>query len=876
MRLILIVLLWVLPAAGLLAQGVSHSDTVHRDSLPQVTIKGYTDGGSLHGAIHLKKGASLIVDIIPEESIQRSTDLSIADVTRRVNGLSVTTDNTGQSDRTIIRGMDPKYNYTLIDGIKIPSPGDRSRYIPLSMFPADLVQRVEVYKSLTADMEGDAIGGVVNMVLRNAPEEPFFKVRLMSGYNQTFFETSYLAFDRKVVQHKSPYELHGPGYQAVGADFTRDNLSFYSKQPTPDALGSLTWGRRFFQHKLGVLIAADYQNINRGSTNFFIPQNSEPSVNNAPVLTNYYNNRYSTTIIREGFHVKLDYAINARNHIGLYQLYASQQDIESRHRVDTNLDQARTLPGTGRITISDRSRIHLQHIYNASLRGDHQLGDHFAIKWTTAWSVATGLYPDWSELSAGTARLEDGNHQITQQPLLLDPLTRTWLRNKETDLSAYLYLDYHRTVGSHTLLLGAGGLYRKKDRNNFDNSYTFQPIITSSIGGGGQPFVDIDHAQWRDNNGPLNPLGDVGNSNTYTAKEHIGAGYVSMQWKGPKTEWTAGLRYEDTRQSFVSAVDPTASYGKEGSIKYHDYLPSVQMKHRLTDNQLLRASWYRSLSRPALYDVTFYTIQFEDYRETGNPFVRRARADNLDLRYEWYPGGLDLLQAGVFYKHIADPYERTLLNIGDELYPIPTPGLPYAPASELTAQMRNAPAANDYGLELSLTHYFGRFGVQAEYTYTYSRIRQGMKFKMRTDPTDPMSSVTTVTRIESRPLQGQSPHLGNLSLLYEDKKKGWNARVSGIYTGRRIYSVSGWYGMNYWQRGYMVLDASLEKRLGRSVRVFGKVNNLFNTTTTVDLMEANPDFVTHQLPSQQRADRITVMRQIDRPVYYAGVQWSLK
>lgn len=846
----------LLPAAGLQAQKVTHSD-----SLPEVTIRGYRDGGSLQNAIRLQKAAGLIIDIIPEESIQRSTDLTVADVTRRVNGLSVTTDNSGQSDQTIIRGMDPKYNYTLVDGIKIPSPGDRSRYIPLSIFPADMVQRVEVYKSLTPDMEGDAIGGVVNMVLRDAPEEPFFKMRLMSGYNQTFFDQSYLAFNSHVVQRKSPYELHGPGYQATGADFTKDNLSFNHKRPAPDLSGSLTWGRRFVHQKLGLLVAANYQDIKRGSTNTFIPQNNEPGLNNTPGLTDFYRNNYSATLIRQGLFAKMDYVFNPRNTIGLYQSYASQQDIESRYRVDTSLSLGRTGPGTGRITLSDRSRIHLQHIYNSSLRGYHEISPHFSARWTSAWSVATGLYPDWSELSAGTARLQGSNGDITQTPLLLDGMTRTWLSNRERDFSTYLYLDYHRTIKNHRLSIGAGGLYRDKRRDNFYNNYIFQPAITTTQG---QPFTDIYHAEWTNNNGPQNPLGAVANPNTYSAHEYIGAGYVSVQWKGKKADYLAGVRYEDTRQQFVSSVDPSVTYGKEGSILYHDYLPSVQVKYRLggSGKQLLRASWYRSLSRPALYDVTFYSIEYEDYREAGNPFLRRSHADNIDFRYEWYPGGLDLLQGGLFYKHITDPYERTLLNANDELYPIPGQGLSYTPAGELTAQMRNAGVANDYGLELAMTKYFGRLGVQADYTYTYSHIVQPSKFKTRQDPADPSSDIVTITRNESRPLQGQSPHLASLSLLYQDNHKDWNARISAIYTGRRIYSVSGWYDLDYWQRGYTVLDAAVERRLGRRVRVFARINNLFNTTTTVDLL--------------QGADRITVKRQVDRAVYYGGVQWSLK
>ena len=883
--------------AALLAQGLHAfgQDTAaarRLDSLPEVTIKGYSDPGSVRQAVRLQRAASLIVDIIPEEAIQRTSDLTVADVTRRVNGLSVITDNSGQADHTIIRGMDPKYNYTLVNGIKIPSPGDRSRYVPLSIFPADLVQRVEVYKNLDPAMEGDAIGGVVNMVLRNAPEQPLFKVRLATGYNQTFFDQSYLSFDQHVVQQRSPYELHGPGYQATGSDFSKANLSFKNIQPVPDMLGSVTWGQRFVGARLGVLLAADYQNIKRGAPDDFIPQNNEPQVNNAPGLTDFYLNQYSATIIREGLHSKLDYVIDSRNSIDFYQFYASQQDIESRYRVDTSLDQGRSEPGTGRITISDRSREHLQHLYSGTLQGDHTFGGRMPgggragggphpgggelrLRWSSAWSVATGLYPDWAELSAGTARIEQPNGTIVQSPLLLDPLTRIWLRNRERDWSNYLYLDYQRPIGTHTLAVGAGGMFREKDRTNFYNSYVFQPAIT---GAEGQVFTNIYDAQWTNNDGPSNPLGAVNNPNTYNAQEYIGAGYFSVQWKGRRAEWMAGMRYEHTTQEFVSAVDPTVSYGKEGSIRYADLLPSAELKYRLNSRQVLRASWFRSLSRPALYDVTFYSIQYEDYVEAGNPFLQRARADNADVRWEWYggtsAGGQDVVQAGVFYKHITDPYERTLLNAGDELYPIPQQGLSYTPAGELTSQMRNSNDANDYGAEIAATKYIGRLGVQAQYTYTHSRIVQPTKYQTRADPNDPTSDIVTVTRDESRPLQGQSTHLANLSVLYTDPRNGWNMRIGGIYTGRRIYSVSGWYGLDYWQRGYTVLDASVEKTLARGWKVFIKADNLFNTHMAVDLLKPNPDFASGLVPGQQRADRFTVSQQTDRAAYFAGVQWS--
>jgi outer membrane receptor for ferrienterochelin and colicin len=65
--------------------------------------------------------------------------------------------------------MDKRYNYTLVNGVKIPSPDNKHRYVPLNLFPSELLDRVEVSKSLTADMEGDATGGVINMLMKDAP-----------------------------------------------------------------------------------------------------------------------------------------------------------------------------------------------------------------------------------------------------------------------------------------------------------------------------------------------------------------------------------------------------------------------------------------------------------------------------------------------------------------------------------------------------------------------------------------------------------------------------------------------------------------------------------------------------------------------------------
>ena len=722
-------------------------------------------------------------------------------------------------------------------------------------------------------MEGDAIGGVVNLVLRNAPDKPVFNLNLQTGYNSFFFNQPYLSFDWHGIQKKSPYELHGSGYYAQGADFTKNNLSFSNSRPGIDAIGSVIWGRRFLNSKLGVLVSIDHQNIRTGNSNFFIPQNNEPQVNNVPGLTDFYLNKYSATIIRENIHATLDYTFKPGNTISLYQFYTSEKDIESRNRIDTSLTQGRSVPGTGSILISNRSRLHIQRLYSASLLWHVMVSKHISVSVPVAYSIASGLYPDWSELSARTSLIENPNGQIVQGPLLLEPLTRIWLRNKERDIVISPRIDYHYIFKKRDILFSVGGLLRDKHRDNFYNEYTFQPAITSNQG---QPYTDIYQAVWTNNNGPQNPLGDVANPNTYTANEDISATYFSVKIKSDKTDFIGGMRYEATRQHFQSSVNPSISYGKEGKINYDDFLPSLQFKYNLTGKSSVRASLFKSISRPALYDITFYSLQYEDYAEAGSPFLLRAKATNADLRYELHANELDELVAGVFYKHIMHPYERTLLNTGDVLYPLPQQGLTYTPATTLTAQVKNAADANVYGFEFNGEKYFGKIGLQAGYTYNYSRITQATKYKTRENPSNTSSDIVTVTKYQSRPLQGQSAHLANIGVLYKDNNLGLTARMSAIYTGRRIYSSSGWYGLDYWQKGYWIIDASIDKKLGSRFKLYLKANNIFDTHTIVELLQSNPSNTSALIPGQQSANRITVMRQTDFTSYFVGVYWSLR
>jgi len=835
------------------------------DTVKVVSSKAYTD--MVHSSM-LEKTSVPLLHIISRESIERSSDITVADMMQRVSGVSVLRDETGTPGKTVIRGMDPKYSYTTVNGMAIPSPNDRNRYLSLDLFPAGIIDHVEVYKTLTPEMAGDAIGGLVNIVTRPVPEKKTFSVQVATGYSQLFFDRSYLAFNSKVVQKKSPYERYGADFVASENDFSKDNLSFHTKHPLPDIHGNISWSKRFLKQKLGIIVMAGLQNIRTGSDGFLILQNSEPQPDNVPGITDFVKRQFSTTSTRKNIYAALDYSFNARHHIRFYQLYVNKLDAETRDAVDTSLSEGRTGPGTGRISIMQRSRINRQSIEHLNLQGDHQFNQQLSFNWSTVYSIAYGNYPDRAELTANTGRILGADGEVHQTPLLLAPLTRMWLHNTEKSADIYASLHYKPAFFKQQLDLSGGTLLQFRQRNNFYNLYTFVPAITS---GNGQPFTNIYNAVWFNNNGPQNPLGTVNTAGTYTAKENITAAYLQAKFHTQNFSITAGIREEQTTQHVQSAADPGTPFGKTISIRYRDWLPSIHLGYVLSPKQGIKLSYYKALSRPALYDITFFNMDLDNYNVAGNPFLKRSTADNFDLRYELYaPEIMDALQLTAFYKRIVDPYEKTLLSATDTLYAISANGQSYIPASKLTEQLRNYGTANNLGFEFSGVKYLGNLGIIANYTFTYSHIRQTKKYKQREDPQNPASDIITVTKIQERPLQGQSKHLANLSVSYHLPRYGTTAQVTGVYTGRRIDEVSGWYNLDNWQKGYAMLDLSVEKTIKTHWRLFAKATNLLNAGSRI--------YVTGNItgiPKQTEKGKILIESSTNRSGYLIGVQYKL-
>jgi outer membrane cobalamin receptor len=796
------------------------------------------------GARNIERTASQVMNVVSARAIEISPDITVANVIQRVSGVSVERNSNGDGQYAILRGMDKRYNYTLVNGVKIPSPDNKYRYVPLDIFPAELLDRLEVYKSLTPSMEGDAVGGAVNMVMKEAPAHRLFSVNLGTSYSELFMNRDYMGFRSGGVNKLSPYELHGSGYNATPADFSTATSTYSHKKPAPGIHAGLALGNRLLNNKLGFILAGSLQNTYRGANSLFFASETVDTLKGV-TLTSMSNRQYSEQQLRYGLHGKLDYQLSPKNRFSLYNAFINLTNIQTRDVKTTQLAIGGYDPvnGNASLSYSTRSRKTIQHIWNTTLQGVHELLPALKADWSAVYSKATNRQPDNTTIPLNGV---EQNFQDTRTTV--GDASRRWEYNSDRDLAGYLNFTWLHPIRQLPVEWKLGGLYRDKQRHNFYNNYQLRPANLQAVYG--KDFTDYSQIQWV----VQNPQGSVASGLNYDASEKISAGYVQFKASLPQLEITGGVRVEHTDQGYAMKF-PIGEDNPNGKQTYTDFLPALHAKYMPADKTNIRFSYFRSINRPGFSEIIPTPVVVEEYTERGDPHLRRAVADNLDLRYEYFPRAAEQFMAGIFYKHIKDPIEYTLqagTTRGQDVY--------YMPG--------NFGNATNYGAELDWIRYFSKWGVKANYTYTHSRITTGKSKRIRNSSGD----LQTITVNQTRPLYGQSAHIANLSLLYKDNKKGWDAQLAMGYTGPRISTVAQFVDNDLWQKGFVQMDASLEKTFRKRFTVFAKANNLLNTPATIFIK--NTSTKNTGVPNQDIAGKTLIRRDYYQRFYMAGLRYQ--
>ncbi len=651
-------------------------------------------------AIDTRRDSKAIVDAVTSDDVGRLPDFNIGEALQRLPGIGIQNDQ-AEARFVTIRALNAEYNYTTVDGVSIAVPDRDGRRVFMDVMPASLAERIDVYKTFTPDLEGGAIGGVIDIRTASA------------------FDKDYNTFT--VNAELGNYE-NNKGFRDTG----------------PSGNADIFYSNKFGENDLfGIVISANYYKrdstvpqIEFGSSKSFF--NSDGKDAGKPADGVYPGNGYAVPTERRAFFYhndrtryggtfKFEVRPNDKSEYFIRTFWNTAKDDEARQtdllRYSQNssnviVDQSATsgtilaanglqqrhylgqfdftrsvwaITGGADYTISDGE---LQ--IRANYSGSKFDNDEDWIEWRLSGDKSGNGVDD----NAFKYNLDNGLYYFE----LLDPSANTNFANfaperRQFDirgLDEELYefkLDWLDTLNdSWSYKTGLG--YRKIDRSFDEERDRYQPVdkanhsYTMAAAGvvnsdiclqapgyyDNQCIVVIDpnlaNSSWineyatNTDNWTLNELSRDDNNKDYSLIEEVKSAYIMFNWVGDLTDVTFGLRYEDTTVEGVGRrdVDGQGWVDIESKGGYDYLLPSISMSHYLQDELLLRAAYSQSIGRPSFDKISPKGESFDPATLTlsrGNPDLKPRESNNFDLGLDWYfDDGEGILAANLFYKQI--------------------------------------------------------------------------------------------------------------------------------------------------------------------------------------------------------------------------------
>lgn len=781
-------------------------------------------GGAFHGqrrALSSQKNSLGVTNVVSADQVGKFPDSNIGDALKRISGINVQYDQ-GEARFGQVRGTSADLSSVTINGNRVPSAEGETRSVQLDLIPSDMIQTIEVNKVVTPDMDADAIGGSINLVTKNSP------------YKRTIAATA------------------GTGYNWVSGKAAL-NLGF-------------TYGDRFFNDKLGLMVSASYQNNPAGSDD--VEMAYEKNDNGDVVLDEYEVRQYYVTRERQSYSLALDWEINANHRIDFKGIFNNRNDWENRYRHTYKWDDE--TPNEYEVIYETKSggpdqryaRLERQRTMDFTLGGEHLFGK-LKMDWKASYAQAGEERPherylafkkegiamntDWSDIRRPYMSPADGQdillNATNSNEFELDELTEQFEDIKEKDLKFSLNFELPLAKGRYANKLKFGAKVVDKDKNKWIDFYEYKPtdedaFLTDALGhlqnedrdgymGGDRykvgNFVEKEYV------GDLN-LTDANSfeqetkydemCENFEAHETVSAGYLRFdQQLGKKWNLMAGLRLENTHVTYSGYIyddgkesDKDESFTKtsERSKSYLNVLPSVLLKYDASEDFKVRASFTNTLARPKYANLVPNVIIDKEDIAFGNPELNPTLSYNFDLSAEYYFKSVGLVSAGLFYKKINDFIVDYRQN--DYEYK----GVTY----EEMKQPRNAGDADLFGVEIAYQRDFGFIapalkciGFYGNYTYTYSKVKN-FNFEGREN--------------EDLRMPGSPEHTANASLYFD--KAGFNVRLSYNFASDFIDEVGeeAFYDRYYDKVNYLDLNASYTFGKKLKTTFYAEATNLLN------------------------------------------------
>lgn len=632
------------------------------------------------GAINQQRASDAIISVIDSDGIGNFPDTTVADSLQRVPGLSIETDQ-GEGRYVSIRGLNTDLVSISINGVRAPSPEDR-RGIALDGVPSDLLDSISVQKSLTPNVDGDSLGGVINLETISAFDRAgrFFRAKAEGRYNEITEEVS-----PKVTMTYADTLSDQFGF-AVSLNYQDLRIESHNNEVGgwDIADGNAFIGDEYEQRWYG---------LNRERLGFVANLDFRPTENTDIYLRTFFND-YADDEIRNAFQYRdLDDAEDD-GVLGPTSTIVplNETQAEVRQRRETRQIQTLALGGE---TFMDNWNFQYEVAYAYAEEDD---SDNHDIKFrfediqdaaADAGLADPNILIDFS--SPETPRITGDILDLVFNPsnYLLDEFEEEKTLVQDTEYSARLDVSRDSLIGDTPVVWQAGLKLRDREKVRDVNKFIYGAddfSLSPFVAGDFVPGWRLENPMpfWPDANltaalrGETNPALELDEEKTFfdstsedfTIDEQILAGYAMGTFQFGQLTVVAGARIEDTTTDLsgitVAEDDDTLTL-RNVSNDYTHVLPSVNMKYEFGKDLIARGAYYAAVVRPSFEEVAPFTW-FNDDRdelEIGNPNLNPYEADNFDLSLEYYPDGLSVISVGLFHKQIDNAIYPITFDIGD-------------------------------------------------------------------------------------------------------------------------------------------------------------------------------------------------------------------
>lgn len=764
---------------------------------------------SVNSILAFQRNTNTVASVISAESIRRSPDKNTGEVIKRTPGASIQ-----EGKFIIVRGLADRYNQATLNGILLTSTEPDRKTFSFDLIPSAMIDNIIINKAFVPELPGEWAGGLIQVNTKNIPTKNFFNVQIGTGFNTATLGREFYTDKRGNLDWLGIED----GSRDLPASYSTkskfDNLSreektaigkeFPNKWTADKGSGPLNasfqtnagFSSTLFGKKIGGSFGISYSK----SSNFYNSRNSlsviDPQTKLVSQLYDFEDNISSQETSLGGL-ASLGFEINNLNKISVKSIINVNTDnrITQRNGVDiTRIDQ---------YTTGSELNFKQNTFFTTQLSGEHSIIKPLTLKWYGAFNILDGYIPDQRRITYSKVNETDPYRAIISSTLSQQTGSRIY-----QSLSDYIYTaggDLTFKLGQNQTIKG-GYMLQIKDRL-FDAKLfaVYLPVDNDALR---QLSADKIFAPENFGDGTGNKFAfDAikGNTFRYMANTILNAGYLQFDNNiTNKLRVVWGLRVENYDQlvGSVKAYDPRHTYSK-----VTDFLPGLNATYKLNTKTNIRLSGSQTVIRPELRELTQLNIfDFElNASIQGNPALKRTKVTNLDLRYELYPRAGETFSVGVFYKNFKDPIE----------------------------QLFNAAAGGASSFNFQNPAKATAFGAEFEFRKKLDFVSGLKNFTIQGNLSLIESKIEDKSLNIDRPMQGQSPYVINLGLLYDLPEKGLNATLLFNQIGQRIAYVGNAFDgfPDIYEAKRPLLDFQLaQKVLKRKGEVRLSISDILNQT----------------------------------------------